>query len=321
MEVHTRGRRPRAAIRPAFTLVELLVVIGIIALLISILLPTLSRARESANRMKCASNIRQLITAAMIRAQSDKRAILLPQRYTTIDSEGPGANDSLGQFIPRIIKDVKVGICPSTGNSIRTNLFVSTAVSNAEYDGEKILQDIHDVAPSANHPYGHSYELFSYYSSGIYPDGRRLDAHQYGDYNQQLGFRPGDMGYRADMVGNYNTGIAKRLGRLIGPSTTLLILDSDQDSSDSAPPAGGRWNKMNNYPDPGNNHGAAGLNIGYGDGSVRWAQPKELARIYMAGYQGPAQPDWFMFSSHMNLGYSTVTVGGTNYSLRKWTLK
>src|SRR5439155_10924281 len=63
--------------RAAFTLVELLVVIGIIAVLISILLPTLSKARQQANRAACLSNLRQIAQMMNIYAAENKQQIPL----------------------------------------------------------------------------------------------------------------------------------------------------------------------------------------------------------------------------------------------------
>ncbi len=73
--------------RPGFTLVELLVVIAIIGVLAGLLLPAIQAARESARRMTCSSNLRQLSMAALSYEVSYRR---LPSGWISDGTNNPG---------------------------------------------------------------------------------------------------------------------------------------------------------------------------------------------------------------------------------------
>ena len=113
--------------RRAFTLVELLVVIGIIAVLISILLPTLTRARESANRTKCLSNLRSIYQLLKIYENTYKGASPLGMGGQEVQadyflSRGPDPRYvAIGQLIGANL--MKVGGVGQTSNATAGAIF------------------------------------------------------------------------------------------------------------------------------------------------------------------------------------------------------
>jgi prepilin-type processing-associated H-X9-DG protein len=84
--------------RAAFTLVELLVVIGIIAALVALLLPTLAKSRESAQKVKCMSNMRSITQATLMYAQDNKGFV--PARYRAYATPLKNGLDTTATFGP-----------------------------------------------------------------------------------------------------------------------------------------------------------------------------------------------------------------------------
>ena len=100
--------------RRGFTLVELLVVIGIIALLVSILMPALTRARDHANRAKCLANIRQLSNAWYMYANENKGKIVGAETNPGCWVDwGPQADTITKGELYRYLNNTAVYRCPS----------------------------------------------------------------------------------------------------------------------------------------------------------------------------------------------------------------
>lgn len=128
--------------KTAFTLVELLVVIGIIAILIAVLMPALARVRDQANGVKCSANLRTMMTGALMFAQDHKGHLFgnwsdagnkdEDKRDFLAGSTGDWTKAPQAGTLWRYIRDENVYRCPS--RSMEGGRTIGNSFTNGHFD-------------------------------------------------------------------------------------------------------------------------------------------------------------------------------------------
>ena len=143
---HIYSARNASLRKKGFTLIELLVVIAIIAILAAILFPAFAKARESARRISCVSNLKQIGTGLLQYTQEYDEQLVSSYYGTTDNASDNSTNYKWMDAIFPYIKSEQVFACPS----------------DSDYDPYVYNKNL----PSGNHTKYGSYALNQYFNGG-----------------------------------------------------------------------------------------------------------------------------------------------------------
>lgn len=139
-------------IKNKFTLLELLIVIAILAILMTLLLPSLGRAREVSERAVCASNLKQLFTGTMLHSQNNdfKLPPVIRQGvsnttwiYTVSELMNLPATKNPSRAESDLFQCPTAPVHPSTNSSYASNVFsgyLSRAGGDSRYNEVKLTK-------------------------------------------------------------------------------------------------------------------------------------------------------------------------------------
>ena len=139
-------RRPTRSCRPAFTIIELLVVISVILILAALIMPAVMQAQRSALVASCKSNVRQIVQGLHMYAQASGQ-------FMPCKKAGSASHDDLSPLFPHYVGNLAVFRCPAsqydhpkTPKDVQKKTSAGGELSY-EYPGEYVLSRARRVDP------------------------------------------------------------------------------------------------------------------------------------------------------------------------------